>query len=173
MTARYGTHLSAASRPAPAHVYRYVGLGDRDGFRSKSGRRACYQTAGVGAFSLTAPHEKGEGACEGKGQPPPESRALVDITHQPRHTTMGYINDFRAKLTALIEDGRTEDAVKFAADKVLESYHNGADSVSTADPADVRKTERFARHAKQNVPPARSGKGRHYQLAGCGFCKSG
>ena len=33
---------------------------------------------------------------------------------------MGYINEFRAKLTALIEDGRTEEAVKFAADKVLE-----------------------------------------------------
>jgi len=31
---------------------------------------------------------------------------------------MGYINDFRAKLSELIEDGRTEEAVKFAADKV-------------------------------------------------------
>jgi hypothetical protein len=84
---------------------------------------------------------------------------------------MGYINDFRAKLTALIEDGRTEDAVKFAADKVLESYHNGAGLIDKADPADVpratsswgeRKAERFPRHAKQNVPPTRSGKGRHY-----------
>jgi hypothetical protein len=85
---------------------------------------------------------------------------------------MGYINDFRAKLTALIEEGRTEDAVKFAADKVLESYHNGAGLTDKADPADVphatasrgeRKAERFERRAKQNVPPARSGKGRHYQ----------
>ena len=32
---------------------------------------------------------------------------------------MGYINDFRSKLASLIEEGRTEEAVKFAADKVL------------------------------------------------------
>ena len=76
---------------------------------------------------------------------------------------MGYINDFRAKLTALIEEGRTEEAVKFAADKVLESYRNGADKAN-ADPADVpttsasrgeRKAERFAKRTKHNVPPRR------------------
>jgi hypothetical protein len=77
--------------------------------------------------------------------------------------TMGYINEFRAKLTALIEDGRTEEAVKFAADKVLESYHNGADKANT-DEADVpgastsrreRKADRFARRTTHNVPPRR------------------
>ena len=68
---------------------------------------------------------------------------------------MGYINEFRAKLTALIEDGRTEDAVKFAADKVLESYHNGAGLIEKAEPADARKPERFVRRAKHNVPPRR------------------
>ena len=76
---------------------------------------------------------------------------------------MGYINDFRAKLTELIEDGRTEETVKFAADKVLESYRNGADKAN-ADPADVphatasrdeRKAERFAKRTKHNVPPRR------------------
>ena len=56
---------------------------------------------------------------------------------------MGYINDFRSKLTALIEEGRTEEAVKFAADKVLESYHNGAGMMDKADPADVRKALTF------------------------------
>jgi hypothetical protein len=84
---------------------------------------------------------------------------------------MGYINDFRAKLIELIEDGRTQEAVKFAADKVLESYRNGAGLTDKANPADAPRAsasrgERkagFARHAKQNVPPARSGKGRHYQ----------
>ena len=69
---------------------------------------------------------------------------------------MGYINDFRAKLTELIEDGRTEEAVRFAADKVLESYHNGAGLLEKADPADVpaasalrgeRKLERFTKRA--------------------------
>jgi hypothetical protein len=74
---------------------------------------------------------------------------------------MGYINDFRAKLIELIEDGRTEDAVKFAADKVLESYRNGAGMMDKADPADVphatgsrgeRKPERFAKREKHNVP---------------------
>ena len=83
---------------------------------------------------------------------------------------MGYINDFRAKLIELIEDGRTEEAVRFAADKVLESYHNGADQAN-ADPADVpaasaprgeRTTDRFVRRAKHNVPPGRR-EGRHYQ----------
>jgi hypothetical protein len=83
---------------------------------------------------------------------------------------MGYINDFRAKLIELIEDGRTEEAVKFAADKVLESYRNGADKAN-ADEADAspartlpreRKAERFVRRTTHNVPPDRSGKGRHY-----------
>jgi hypothetical protein len=76
---------------------------------------------------------------------------------------MGYINDFRAKLTELIEDGRTEEAVKFAADKVLESYRNGADK-ATADEADAspvrtspreRKARSFPRRTKHNVPPRR------------------
>jgi hypothetical protein len=76
---------------------------------------------------------------------------------------MGYINEFRAKLTQLIEDGRTEEALKFAADKVLESYRNGADKAN-ADPADApgasaprreRKAERFAKRIKHNVPPRR------------------
>jgi hypothetical protein len=75
---------------------------------------------------------------------------------------MGYINEFRAKLTALIEDGRTEEAVKFAADKVLESYHNGAGLIDKANTVDVRKAARFEKRIKQNVPPARSGKGRRY-----------
>jgi hypothetical protein len=123
------------------------------------------------AFPLHAPHKKGEGAVQGKG-----SRHLYHARsgryYQPkRHTTMGYINDFRAKLTELIEDGRTEEAVKFAADKVLESYRNCADLIAKADPADVprasasrgqRKTERLAKHTTHNVPPDRSGKGRHY-----------
>jgi len=68
---------------------------------------------------------------------------------------MGYINDFRGKLTSLIEDGKTEEAVKFAADTVLESYHNGAGLVAKADKADVRKAERFAKRVQQNVPPRR------------------
>jgi len=50
---------------------------------------------------------------------------------------MGYINDFRAKLAELIEDGRTEEAVKFAADKVLESYRNGAGLIEKADHVDA------------------------------------
>jgi hypothetical protein len=65
---------------------------------------------------------------------------------------MGYINDFRSKLTTLIEEGKTEEAVKFAADKVLESYHNGAGLIEKADPADVRKAARFAKRVKHNVP---------------------
>ena len=68
---------------------------------------------------------------------------------------MGYINEFRAKLAALIEEGKTEEAVKFAADKVLESYHNGAGLIDKADPAEVRKSERFEKRTKQNVPPRR------------------
>jgi hypothetical protein len=109
---------------------------------------------------------------QGERQPPRSTtRALVDITHLMRQTTMGYINDFRAKLIELIEDGRTEDAVKFAADKVLESYRNGADMIGRADPAAVphastsrgeRKADRFVRRTTHNVPPGRR-EGRHYQ----------
>ena len=81
---------------------------------------------------------------------------------------MGYINDFRAKLTELIEDGRTEEAVKFAADKVLESYRNGAGLIDKADPADVpttaprpeRKAERLCEARKAQRPlPVDSGEG--------------
>ena len=94
---------------------------------------------------------------QGERQPPPLHRALSGRYYQRNYdnTTMGYINDFRSKLAALIEEGRTEEAVKFAADKVLESYHNGADLIDKADPADVRKAERFEKRAKQNVPPRR------------------
>jgi hypothetical protein len=66
---------------------------------------------------------------------------------------MGYINDFRGKLQALIDEGKTAEAVKFAADTVLESYRNGAQMVAKADKADVRKAERFVRRAQKNVPP--------------------
>jgi len=68
---------------------------------------------------------------------------------------MGYINDFRGKLQALIAEGKTGEAVKFAADTVLESYRNGAQMVAKADKADVRKAERFVRRAQKNVPPRR------------------
>jgi hypothetical protein len=76
---------------------------------------------------------------------------------------MGYINEFRAKLIELIEDGRTQEAVKFAADKVLESYRNGADKANAdeagASPAHTlpreRKADRFARRTTHNVPPRR------------------
>ena len=68
---------------------------------------------------------------------------------------MGYINEFRAQLAALIEEGKTEEAVNFAADKVLESYHNGAGLIDKADPAEVRKSERFEKRTKQTSPPCR------------------
>ena len=101
---------------------------------------------------------------QGQRQPPRSAtRSLVDITNLMRHITMGYINDFRAKLTELIEDGRTEEAVKFAADKVLESYHNGAGLTDKADPAEVRKAERFARRAQKTSPAVERSAGRHYQ----------
>ena len=70
---------------------------------------------------------------------------------------MGYINDFRGKLQALIEEGKTEEAVKFAADTVLESYRNGLALGSKADKEDVRKATRFAQRARTNanIPPRR------------------
>ena len=51
---------------------------------------------------------------------------------------MGYINEFRAKLTELIEEGS-----------------NGAGLIDKADPAEVRKAERFEKRTKHNVPPRR------------------
>ena len=73
------------------------------------------------------------------------------IARQAGTTTMGYINDFRAKLQALIEEGKEEEAVKFAADTVLESYRNGLELGAKADKADVRKAERFAKRAQKNA----------------------
>ena len=64
---------------------------------------------------------------------------------------MGYITDFRGKLQALIAEGRAEDAVKFAADTVLESYRNGVDVGSKADPGDVQKANRFTKRAPKNA----------------------
>jgi hypothetical protein len=63
---------------------------------------------------------------------------------------MGYINEFRGKLTALIEEGKTGEAVKFAADTVLESYRNGLELGSKADKRDVRKAERYAKRGRKN-----------------------
>jgi hypothetical protein len=68
---------------------------------------------------------------------------------------MGYINDFKAKLATLITEGKAEEAVKYAADSVLESYHNGADMGMHADKADVRKAERYTKRVRKNVPPRR------------------
>lgn len=70
---------------------------------------------------------------------------------------MGYINDFRGRLRTLIEEGKADEAVKFAADTVLESYRNGVELGSKADKEDVRKATRFAKRARTNanVPPRR------------------
>ena len=64
---------------------------------------------------------------------------------------MGYITDFRGKLQALIADGKDEEAVKFAADTVLESYRNGVEVGSKADTDDVRKANRFTKRAPKNA----------------------
>ena len=66
---------------------------------------------------------------------------------------MGYITDFRGKLQALIAAGKAEEAVKFAADTVLESYRNGIEVGSKADQDNVQKVNRFAKRAPKNVPP--------------------
>jgi hypothetical protein len=64
---------------------------------------------------------------------------------------MGYINEFRANLTALIDEGKQEEAVKFAADTVLESYRNGLEAGGKRDKTDVRKATRFAKRAQKNA----------------------
>lgn len=61
---------------------------------------------------------------------------------------MGYINDFRDKLRALIEQGKIEEAIKYAADTCLESYRNGLKLGMEADPEDVRKAKRFGNKFK-------------------------
>jgi hypothetical protein len=61
---------------------------------------------------------------------------------------MGYINDFRAKLGALIAEGKREEAVRYAADTCLESYRNGIKAASGVEEKDVRKAERFAKRSK-------------------------
>ncbi len=37
----------------------------------------------------------------------------------------GFLNDFRQQLLELIEQGNSGEAVRFASDKVLQSYKNG------------------------------------------------
>ena len=64
---------------------------------------------------------------------------------------MGYITDFRGKLQALIAEGKDEEAVKFAADTVLESYRNGVEVGSKADKDDVRTANRFVKRAPKNA----------------------
>lgn len=64
---------------------------------------------------------------------------------------MGYITDFRGKLQTLIAAGNAEEAVKFAADTVLESYRNGVEVGSKADPGDVRTANRFVKRAPKNA----------------------
>ena len=60
---------------------------------------------------------------------------------------MGYINDFRAKLSQLIDQGKREEALKLAADICLESYRNGMKAAS-AEEGDVRKANRYAKRTK-------------------------
>jgi hypothetical protein len=64
---------------------------------------------------------------------------------------MGYITDFRGKLLALIAEGKAAEAVKFAADTVLESYRNGVEVGAKADRADVRVANRFTKRTPQNA----------------------
>ena len=64
---------------------------------------------------------------------------------------MGYINDFRGKLAALISEGKEAEAVKLAADTVLESYRNGFELGTKADKEDVRTAERFVKRAAKNA----------------------
>ena len=66
---------------------------------------------------------------------------------------MGYINDFRGRLRTLIEEGKADEAIKFAADTVLESYRNGLELGAKADKEDVQRATRFARRTNANVPP--------------------
>ncbi len=53
----------------------------------------------------------------------------VEITSRNHSTNMsdipGYLNDFRLQLLELIEQGNSGEAVRFASDKVLQSYKNG------------------------------------------------
>ena len=64
---------------------------------------------------------------------------------------MGYITDFRGKLQALIAEGKAEEAVKFAADTVLESYRNGVEVGAKADKDDVRTANQFVKRAPKNA----------------------
>ena len=72
---------------------------------------------------------------------------------------MGYINDFRAKFAALIEEGKRDEAMKFAADTVLESYRNGLETGAKADKEDVRKASRFAPRGRRNASAPRRSSG--------------
>ena len=64
---------------------------------------------------------------------------------------MGYITDFRGKLQALIAEGKADEAVKFAADTVLESYRNGVEVGAKADRDDVRTVSRFVKRTSKNA----------------------
>jgi hypothetical protein len=72
---------------------------------------------------------------------------------------MGYINDFRGKLQALIAEGKDEEAVKFAADTVLESYRNGVEVGAKAEKTMCRKPAGLP-SAHQKTPVANHR--RHY-----------
>jgi len=72
---------------------------------------------------------------------------------------MGYINDFRAKFAALIEEGKRDEAIKFAADTVLESYRNGLETGAKADKEDVRKANRFVKRGRTNANAPRRSSG--------------
>jgi hypothetical protein len=72
---------------------------------------------------------------------------------------MGYINDFRGKLQTLIAEGKTEEAIKFAADTVLESYRNGVELGAKADKTDVRIASRFVKRGRTNANAPRRSSG--------------
>jgi hypothetical protein len=61
---------------------------------------------------------------------------------------MGYINDFMSQLRTLIDEGKVDQAVKYAADTVHESYRNGMNAAA-AEEGDKRKAHRFAARGRK------------------------
>lgn len=73
---------------------------------------------------------------------------------------MGYINDFRAKLRQLIEEGETEHALKYAADTVLESYRNGQNGEQRSSKAEHRDGESTRQFREPRPSPPQGSRAR-------------
>ena len=73
------------------------------------------------------------------------SLAKVGISTTKTYRTMGYIQAFEHEFRELLQQGDEQAIVRFAKEKLLESYRNGITAAKPVEKEAEQKTKRFAK----------------------------